>query len=33
VFKKVIITKADLPRLHFVTMGCAVREPAQEGKG
>ena len=25
-FTKVIITKADLPKLHFVTMGCAVRE-------
>ncbi|MCA3574787.1 MAG: hypothetical protein IOC86_12795 [Aestuariivirga sp.] len=25
-FTKVIITKADLPRLHFVTMGGAVRD-------
>lgn len=25
-FTKVIITKAETPRLHFVTMGCAVRD-------
>ena len=25
-FKQVIITKSDLPKLYFVTMGCAVRE-------